>query len=644
MSPTPAVAIQPSVHPDILPKVQSFISTARRKGIGDTQIFSYLKDKGYLTGAASTTPVSTSDNAEPDYLHTLMDTQKEGMGGVASGVEDAASILGKSNDHSLLGEVGEGAKLAGAGVDTGLAGIGLIFAPVTAAIKELATKASNVPAIQKFADSAPTSQILDAVDGGVSNLSDLAQSHPEAAKWLSRAVGLLTLEGGDAAKGPLADAAGKAVDNTADAVKNIKLPEPPGGGGGTGPLADAAGVVKQTAPSMVGDFIDSATRNVGNRISDAKHAAETRAAVKAQGPTAVRVFDESGSPEFANAIDKTKSAEDLQAKAKMLDVADQRINGTASNKLPRQVVADDYVTPRVDMLKTRLGQLGKTIGAAENDGTKVDTTGIFNHMVDQAQKMGVNVGTDEKGNLVFSKAAGVSGIDATRIASIKNMFDGFEPDENGNTSNTIKQLAMSRKNLSALTKRNDAAAEVVAPGGPIDSTRRAIAQKIGTGYHQATKDYSDIARVLGELDPDLKVRLSDASTKDIQGIKFADLARRLLSNNASKAKSVFKSLDELAQKEAARTGKALPKQNLEDLVDFAGAIEEGFGITPRNTFFGQSAGATKNALESIPTSAGDVLGHVANIISKPKADSRRALAAMKAYTQEAIAKNKGKAP
>ncbi len=257
-------------------------------------------------------------------------------------------------------------------------------------------------------------------------------------------------------------------------------------------------------------------------------------------------------------------------------------------------------------------------------------------MLGEAEKIGVHVGLDGDGKLTFSRSPGVSGIDSTRINQVKNMFDGFEMDANGKTSNTIAQLAQTRKNLSDLTSRSDAAKEVAAPGGPIDSTRRFIAQKIGPEYHAATKDYSDIARVLEQLDPDVKVRLSEGSTKDIAKIKMSDYARRLLSNNAAQAKSIFTSLDELAKKEYARLGKEMPEQDLVDLVDTAGAIEEGLGITPRNSFFGQMKGAHQSALEGIPTSVHGAVAKTADFLTKSKANPQRALAAMQDYINEII--------
>lgn len=419
--------------------------------------------------------------------------------------------------------------------------------------------------------------------------------------------------------------------------------------GESGPVVQAPSTNPETGGGMLSkakNLVTETTRNIGKNISnyaqDTQQAVEARNAIRAKGPAAISVLDETGSPEFVNNIDKSKSLAELQTKAKMLDVATQHpaLGGNGSRTtLPRQVIADEYVTPRVTLLQSRLGQLGKTIGSAKEDMTQVDTTDLVDSMVKEAQKQGVIVKIRKSG-FNFSKAPGISGIDNARISTIKNMFEGFKPSKNGTFSNTKAQLAASRKNLSDLTSRADSAREVVSAGGAVDNTRRAIAQKIGGEYYQATKDYHDLASVLGKLDPDLGVTLSEDGAKNVAKIKMGDYVRRLLSNNAAQAKGVFTSLDELAQKEAARTGKSLPKQDLEDLVDTAGAIEEGLGITPRNSFFGQVSGAQKNALGGVPTSVGDAMGKVTDILTKSEANPKRAVKAMQAYTKDAIERQK----
>lgn len=574
-------------------------------------------------------------------------------GGFAPVVSDIKSDIGtyadtvnktNASDQNVpskaLQDVGAGANFIGnAAVDL----VKPAIAPnVKEGIKNVISKVGSTPAAQA---------LKNAWDG-------FAQAHPEAAGNLGAIgnIASIAIPGGEGEEvaGKAVEAGAKAADIAADATaagkdvgKSVvkKL---------TNPLANK---VADATPDIVKEGASRLKNNVKNYASDLKDDATMRSSVKAaSGPKAAKVVEETGSPEFVNIINNTKSKEDLLAKREMLDVASQRLNGTASSKLPRQVVADKYIVPRVEALQSRLKDLGKTIGnyggATDSYGKavakqKVDTTDIFKSLVNEAKKADVNVGFDKDGGLTFTPAKGVSGVDASRINSVKSLFDGFVPDkETGKVTNTIEQLGKTRKNLSALTKRTDAAKEVVAPGGPIDNTRRLIAKKISPAYYKATKDYSDIARTLEQLDPDFKVSLSSESAKDLAGVDMSNYARRLLSNNAAKAKSVFSSLDELYAKEAARRGMEVPKQDLSDLVDFAGSVEEGFGITPRNTFFGQAKGAIDSTGHAAAAMADLAGGHglasaantVKNIALKGSVNSKRALQAMKDYMDEVISK------
>lgn len=634
--------------------LQAKVELAQRAGYNAEQIRNSLLSRGIDSSVIAQVlpkPLGTT------YVDNLKGAVLGGGQGMIQGATDAADALGDVSanqmpqraDKALESEIGKGYKVAMGGIDTGLAGIGTLFSPVSAAIGTLAERASDNPEVQRFAMN--IGPHLDKIKG---TLDALEQQHPELVKNIDRVMQVLTLGEG----APKAGEAIKSVTGDAiDAVKN-SLPDGPDGGGSSGgsiggtmmkPVNGAINLGK-----AVGDVTDTlysnAKRNVRNFQADAKETAATKASLKSRGPNALGVFQETGTPEFVNVVDKTKSLEDLRAKSKMLDTTAERISGAASDKLPRHVIADDYITPRTDALRTRLEELGKIIGGAKSDASVRETTDVVNHMISEAKKQGVIVrpvdanealqgiveGKEGTGHFTFEKAPGVSGIDTARISAIKNMFEGFSPDEKGGYTNTVSQLAQTRKNLSDLTKRNDSAKEVVSPGGPVDSTRRAIAQKISPEYHQATKDYSDIARVLEQLDPDLKVKLSEDEVKNIRGIKFADLSRRLLSNNAAQAKSIFKSLEELHTKEMGRQGKEIPKQDLQDLVDFAGSLEEGFGITPRNSFFGQISGGVQNGL-SAPSTQG-VLNTVSRIMTKPIKNNAEALRSMQAYIKEAIEK------
>lgn len=607
-------------------------------------------------------PVITPDKSAVGDVAAVygneISTSKEELGkAVTEGAErfNAAPNLEAGSHTPVLEAVkktaDKTAALVGTGRDVALAALRAIFAPITAGTEVAIDRAGDNEALQKFA--AGNSDALDAANKLQETYAEFAKHHPELSKNLNLALALTGGEEGSALAGNLAK---KGVDvslKTGEKVLETAVK-------GTETLADTAAKTGErilpgarAAGTTIWDTVTTPFKNAGRNISDLFADKKAKGELLAEkGEKAVRLLEEAGSPEFVNVVDRTKSIEDLSAKRDMLDIAEQRMKGKASDKLPRQVVADKYIVPRVETLRTRLEELGKKIGEAKVDKTRVDTTDLVDTLIEAARKDGVIVrrgsNIDLKGlgevpiskthGFTFSKAPGVSGIDKSRINTVKGMFEGFRADTKGRFSNTRSQLAQTRKNLSDLTSRSDSAKEVVSPGGSIDTGRRLIAQKIGDDYYQATKDYSNISRVLEQLDPDLKVRLSEDAVGELRSMKFGDMARRLLSNNATQAKAAFRSLDELFAKEAARMGKKVPEQDLADLVDFAGAVEEGFGITPRNSFFGQVSGGVSDALGKVATGGGGFGERVLNFLTKPVRDDKRTLEAMKSYLEEAIAK------
>lgn len=595
-----------------------------------------------LVGNETSTEIKkTLIQPKPSILQTVKDNVKEVVDKTATDLDKRVTKVQESTFASQDGQVGEqtGLETKVQQFGQGLAFAGDIVGNIISSFtpdsikdpaKKLAIEALQTP-IGKVA--------LEKIQQG-SEAYDAWKSESPEHERIARNIDAAFSIGSAAADAAGAGAGKKVVSEGVDvAVDLAKKTAEEAAKKGKQIVNDipAKGEVVGDVMSAVGEKTGSkGIRNMGDTM---KEKATIRKDLKQEGPSAVRVFDETGSKEYVDAIKKTKSTADLEAKRKMLDVVEERMSGSASKKLPRQVVADEYIAPRIDSLKGRLDQLGKTIGKAKEDKTVVDTTDLVNSMIADAAKQGVIV-TPSRAGFKFGKAQGVSGIDSARVNSVKNVFDGFKSTKDGTFSNTIAQLSATRKNLSDLTKRSDAAKEVVSPGGPIDNARRLIAQKIGGDYFQATKDYSDIARVLEQLDPDLKVRLSEDALKEITSVKLGDYARRLLSNNAAQAKATFKSLDELFAKEASRKGEKVPEQDLEDLVDFAGALEEGFGITPRNTFFGQVSGgaldAAGRAVGSIPTTAGGAVQSVANIFNNPKINNKRALEAMRAFIDDSM--------
>ena len=385
-------------------------------------------------------------------------------------------------------------------------------------------------------------------------------------------------------------------------------------------------VVKQT--SGVTSNVQRNIRNISQEIAE-EQAVRTRLATQ---PKAIKVFEETGSDNFIKAIENTASDLDLKAKAKILEKAEQRILGTAGDDLPRIVIAEDYIAPRVKAIQKRASEVGAKIGSYAEKTDIVKTDAILDTIVQEADKAGVTIKFNNKTKqFTITPKAGIAGVDTQKINTFENILKGFGKNE----ERTVGQLHASRKNLSDLTKRTDSAQELFSPGGAVDNIRRKISETIGDEYLSLTREYSDLVRTLKDVDPKFNQRLDDEVLQELKNLKNSEIARRVLGNASANTRAMLESLDNLYNKEMLRIGKAVENQNLLDLVDFAGAIEEGFGIAPRNSLFGQTAGAGANALLNVPQGFQHA---VFKLFSKPTLNKQEAIKAMREYLEEFISK------
>ena len=369
-------------------------------------------------------------------------------------------------------------------------------------------------------------------------------------------------------------------------------------------------------------------RNISQEVAE-EQAVRTRLATQ---PKAIKVFEETGSDNFIKAIENTASDLDLKAKAKILEKAEQRILGTAGDDLPRIVIAEDYIAPRVKAIQKRASEVGAKIGSYAEKTDIVKTDAILDTIVQEADKAGVTIKFNNKTKqFTITPKAGIAGVDTQKINTFENILKGFGKNE----ERTVGQLHASRKNLSDLTKRTDSAQELFSPGGAVDNIRRKISETIGDEYLSLTREYSDLVRTLKDVDPKFNQRLDDEVLQELKNLKSSEIARRVLGNASANTRAMLESLDNLYNKEMLRIGKAVENQNLLDLVDFAGAIEEGFGIAPRNSLFGQTAGAGANALLNVPQG---VQHAVFKLFSKPTLNKQEAIKAMREYLEEFISK------
>lgn len=389
--------------------------------------------------------------------------------------------------------------------------------------------------------------------------------------------------------------------------------------------------VVNKASGVKGGLTSNIKRNIRNITQEVAEEQAVRTRLATQ-PKAIKVFEETGSDNFIKAIENTASDLDLKAKAKILEKAEQRILGTAGDDLPRIVIAEDYIAPRVKAIQKRASEVGAKIGSYAEKTDIVKTDAILDTIVQEADKAGITIKFNNKTKQFrVTPKAGIAGVDTQKINTFENILKGFGKNE----ERTVGQLHASRKNLSDLTKRTDSAQELFSPGGAVDNIRRKISETIGDEYLSLTREYSDLVRTLKDVDPKFNQRLDDEVLQELKNLKNSEIARRVLGNASANTRAMLESLDNLYNKEMLRIGKAVENQNLLDLVDFAGAIEEGFGIAPRNSLFGQTAGAGANALLNVPQG---VQHAVFKLFSKPTLNKQEAIRAMREYLEEFISK------
>jgi hypothetical protein len=146
-------------------------------------------------------------------------------------VTDGANALETSNG-SVGGDAEAAATLVGrAGIGTVSDLANLVLSPVTAvlgtSINNIADLASDVPAVQDVADSAPVSGGLNVINNAKQAVADWAEQNPQAYKQLSDIVNVAGVAaGGEAAPGDIAAtgddmaAAKEGIQNTAQGVSD----------------------------------------------------------------------------------------------------------------------------------------------------------------------------------------------------------------------------------------------------------------------------------------------------------------------------------------------------------------------------------------------------------------------------------------
>lgn len=532
----------------------------------------------------------------------------EGGTGIIKGVQEGANAIQENKGSTLPEEVETGAKLAGAGVDTGLAGVGTLFSPIAGAIQTLSQNASDNPEVQKFAEA--MGPLLDAANMGVSSMQELAEKYPTVAQNAQRALGLLTLEGGDEAAGPLPgvikSTAGKVTEIASDTAAKVSKTAT----GANDAVTKVANMTPDLSKAAEGSGI--VAKGV-RRIQDAR-AAKTatktlpkpvQAAMKADLPQPVAKFVHNATPEEKSAF------------STMLDHQEQGVS--TLGPAPR---AEDVIGQRILAAVKHVANINKDAGEKEGQAVDYGLTGspvnigkTLTQFKDSLSSLNVRVGEDNRLDFSNSEFKGPS--TSKDRGMLQSVWDELKP-ENGSTLKDGKEVHIGRQSIfnelagrpkdDPFSAKTTTIAENARSGLLHDISDQAHGGEDyrgnATKFAQTQKALSDFYSLLGKKwagKPD-----------DILGLKAGEVFNRVKGNASANPNEILNRVETLAK----QTGF---KSNVDprNLVEFNQILKKFVGDTQSASLAGN---ITRGVDDALPHGAEVALhGLTGNLVGAGKA-------------------------
>ena len=243
--------------------VRNFISQAQSKGVSSDDIYSYLSQKGYVSGGKitdtptsqnTTTPSNGFDTSVQNTIAGTSQIQQQQAGAIGNDIQNAAQDINAGNDAFGKGDIGGGLANTGkalvqGGLGTASNALQYFLAPLTATIGTISQNTANVAGNNKTLQGIATSPVADKITAAMQAVQAHIAQHPVLAKALVDAytVGTAGVAGGEAPDA--LESVGNAVSDTADSVK--------------GTINDTASAVK----GKVGDVASSIKEKVSPSLS-----------------------------------------------------------------------------------------------------------------------------------------------------------------------------------------------------------------------------------------------------------------------------------------------------------------------------------------------------------------------------------------
>lgn len=638
IAPVPASSAPPSVSttppptqtapagPGPLAKLIS-ISKASPTSALAQQTMQYIKQGAYdeeaqkegidLSWAGRPKAPAPAPKAPSELSDFISNTKAAGEAGIqagSQGLQEGEDALAENNG-SLTGELGTGAKLAGAGVDTGLGTIGTLFSPLAGAIQTLSQNASDNPHVQKFAEA--MSPILDAANMGVSSMQELEQKYPTVAKNAQRAVGVASLLGGDEAVDPITGLAKGSVQKAADIASSV------------GSAASAGKQAVEKAADGLASDLSKAGEGSGilakgvRRVQDAaaaKQAAKTlpqevQDAIKADLPKPVAEF-------VHNATDEEK-----KAFSTMLDHQEKGVS--TLGPAPR---AEDVIGARILAAVKHIAGVNKDAG--EKEGTAVDygLTGspvniakTVNQFKDALASLNVKIGKsadltnllDDKDRLDFSNSEFKGPSTSKDRGMLQSVWDEIKPD-NGSTIKDGKDVHIGRQSifneLAGRPKDDPFSAKTTKIA---ENARSGLLHDIadqspgGSSYRDAATTFAKTQKTLSDFYSLLGKKWA-GKPDDVLGLKAGEVFNRVKGNASANANDVLNRVESLAKENGF-------KSNVDprNLVEFNQVLKKFVGDTQSASLAGN---ITRGVDDALPHGAEVALhGLTGNLVGAGKA-------------------------
>lgn len=582
-------------------------------GLSGDALDSFVKGTPPPSATATTkTPVvSSALSLGKDFVNNTEAAGLSGGDSMVSAAKEGANAL-ETNDHTLGGEVSTGAKLAGAGVDAGLAGVGTLFSPVAGLVQTLSDKASDNVHVQDFAKA--ISPLLDAANTGVSNLDDLAAQHPDIAKNVNRILGLATLETGDeganAAKNAVEPAtqavkgAAKAVADTATATAKATGDIVSGGIKAVGNVP-GAGLAKDVATSIPKSILDIAAKG-GRRIAD--YVNDKRAIKDLPQPVQEAIKSSIPVP-YAKMIGDA-TPEEKQAAEKMLDMQVKGVNDMSSKARPEGVIG-----ARILQAVKAVTDMNKKAGTAEGEhvgdlsGQSVDHAKTTSQFVDSLDALNVHVGDD--GRLDFSSSEFKGPSNAKDRGLLQSVWEELHPSDTGSTVKNARDIHTGRQALFNEIKGRPTMDPFAPKAVSIaESARKGLLHDIGdqagaagTGYKTQATNFAITQKALEDF-YNLLGKKYTGRPEDIQGLKAGEVFNRIKGNAGSDAQYVLDTVEKLAKKGGFKSNIDPQK-----LIDINQLIKNVVGDTQSASL---SGGVKRGVQDAMHNAAIEVGGHAAS--------------------------------